>query len=113
MAMAAVASRRGGRDARRTLRTSRRESMLPALRHGLPYTEPLDPEQIERIHLASMDILEEVGVEFRDPVALEDWRQAGPRKRSSSLRAPAASSTRRCTRPAEPPHEPSRRTTRS
>ena len=40
MAVAAVASRRGGRDARRTLRTSRREGMLPALRHGLPYTEP-------------------------------------------------------------------------
>ena len=77
MAMAAVASRRGGRDARRTLRTTRREGMLPALRHGLPYTEPLDAEQIERIHQASMDILEEVGVEFRDPVALEDWRQAG------------------------------------
>ena len=77
MAMAATVARRGGRDARRTLRTSRRESMLPSLRHGLPYTEPLDQGQIERIHQASMDILEEVGVDFRDPVALEDWRRAG------------------------------------
>ena len=53
--------------------------MLPSLRHGLPYTEPLDQEQIERIHDASMRILEEVGVDFRDPVALADWRKAGAR----------------------------------
>ena len=65
-------SRRGGRDARRSLRTSKREDMLPSLRHGLPYTEPLDGEQIARIHEASMAILEEVGVDFRDPTALED-----------------------------------------
>ena len=50
MAVAAVTTRRGGRDARRTLRTSKREDMLPGLRHGLPYTEPLDQEQIARIH---------------------------------------------------------------
>ena len=77
MAVAAVASRRGGRDARRTLRTTRREGMLPALRHGLPYTAPLDPDQIGRIHDASMRILEEVGVDFRDPQALADWKAAG------------------------------------
>ena len=86
MAMAAVASRRGGRSARRTLRTSRRDGMLPALRYGLPFTEPLDPEQIERIHEASMSILEEVGVDFRDPVALEDWRQAGARVAGERVR---------------------------
>ena len=82
MAMAAEATtrsatRRGGRGARRELRTSKREDMLPALQHGLPYTAPLDQEQIERIHDASMGILEEVGVDFRDPVALADWRRAG------------------------------------
>ena len=74
---ASGATRRGGRDARRTLRTSRREDMLSSLRHGLPYTEPLVQEQIARIHEASMAILEEVGVDFRDPTALEDWRKAG------------------------------------
>jgi trimethylamine--corrinoid protein Co-methyltransferase len=45
--------------------------------HGLPYTEPLDQEQIARIHDASMSILEEIGVDFRDPQALDDWRRAG------------------------------------
>ena len=77
MAVAVATSRRGGRDARRTLRTARRDDMLPALRHGLPYVEPLSPGQIERIHDASMGILERVGVDFRDPVALADWRRAG------------------------------------
>ena len=53
--------------------------MLPSLRHGLPYTEPLSEEQVHRIHDASMRILEEVGVDFRDPAALDDWRRAGAR----------------------------------
>jgi len=79
MAVATATARRGGRDARRTLRTSKREDMLPSLKHGLPYTEPLDTEQIHRIHDASMRILEEVGVDFRDPTALDDWRKAGAR----------------------------------
>lgn len=77
MAVAAARLRRGGRDARRTLRASRKEEMLPALRRGLPYTEPLDHEQVERIHDASMRILEEIGVDFRDPIALDDWKKAG------------------------------------
>ncbi|HXV29746.1 MAG TPA: trimethylamine methyltransferase family protein [Sinorhizobium sp.] len=71
------AARRGGRDARRTLRTTPKFEMLPTLKRGLPDLEPMNAEQIERIHNASMDILEEVGVVFRDPAALEDWKKAG------------------------------------
>jgi trimethylamine--corrinoid protein Co-methyltransferase len=37
----------------------------------------MTPEEVERIDTASLDILEEVGVVFRDPIALEDWRRAG------------------------------------
>ncbi len=70
-------SRRGGRGARREIRTTIDTVMLPALKRNLPLTEPMDGEQIERIDNASMDILEEVGVVFRDPVAIEDWRMAG------------------------------------
>jgi len=51
--------------------------MLPTLAGQLPLTEPMDQEQIERIDAASLDILEEVGVVFRDDIALEDWRKAG------------------------------------
>ena len=70
-------TRRGGRRARRDLRSIVDHYMEPALTRGIPYVEPMDQEQIERIHNASMDILEEVGVDFRDDIAIEDWRKAG------------------------------------
>jgi trimethylamine:corrinoid methyltransferase-like protein len=34
----------------------------------------MDGAEVEMIDAASMDILENVGVQFRDPIALEDWR---------------------------------------
>jgi len=70
-------SRRGGRKERRHLRTRPRDDMLPSLRRNMPLVEPMSAEQIEKIDHASMDILEEVGVVFRDEIALEDWRRAG------------------------------------
>lgn len=51
--------------------------MLPSQERNLPYWEPMDPDQIARIDNASMAILEDVGVVFRDEIALEDWRKAG------------------------------------
>ena len=71
------AKRRGGRRERRDLRTTPDHAMLPTLTGKLPLTEPMDQEQIERIDAASLDILEEIGVVFRDDIALEDWRKAG------------------------------------
>ncbi|MGF1562098.1 MAG: trimethylamine methyltransferase family protein [Geminicoccaceae bacterium] len=68
---------RRGRTARKAARETRDVRMLPALRRRLPLVEPMDPAQIERIDAASMHILETVGVLFRDPIALEDWRKAG------------------------------------
>ncbi|MEM7685651.1 MAG: trimethylamine methyltransferase family protein, partial [Pseudomonadota bacterium] len=70
-------TRRGGRGSRRELRTAVDTHMLPALKRRLPLTEPMTPEQVEKIDAASMDILENVGVVFRDPIAVEDWRKAG------------------------------------
>ncbi len=70
-------ARRGGRDARRDLRRKPSAEMLPGLTRGLPLVEPMSQEEIERIDEASLRILEEVGVVFRDPVAVEDWRKAG------------------------------------
>ncbi|MFD0914895.1 trimethylamine methyltransferase family protein [Pseudahrensia aquimaris] len=72
-----VRLRRGGRSSRRELRSAHDTTMLPALKRNLPLVEPLNDEQIAKIDNASMDILEEVGVVFRDPVAIEDWRKAG------------------------------------
>ena len=72
-------TRAGGRAARRTLRSTRDIAMLPGLANTLPLCEVMDGAQVERIDAASMDILENVGVLFRDPIALEDWRKAGAR----------------------------------
>lgn len=70
-------ARSGGRSARRTLRSTRDLRMLPGLTRGIPLCEVMDSAQVERIDAASMDILENVGVMFRDPVALADWTAAG------------------------------------
>jgi trimethylamine--corrinoid protein Co-methyltransferase len=51
--------------------------MLPTLKNNLLVVEPMTPEQVERIHQASLAILEDVGVVFRDPMALDDWKTAG------------------------------------
>lgn len=70
-------SRSGGRMARRALRTAADFTMLPGLENTLPRCEIMNGSQVERIDNASMDILENVGVVFRDPVALDDWKKAG------------------------------------
>jgi trimethylamine--corrinoid protein Co-methyltransferase len=70
-------SRSGGRSARRATREATDFSMLPGLLNKLPHCEVMDEEQVRRIDDASMTILENVGVVFRDPIALEDWRRAG------------------------------------
>ena len=79
MTIDAVGTARRGRGARKAQRQTRDVTMLPALHRKLPLTEPMDREQIERIDAASMAILEEVGVVFRDPIALADWKRAGAR----------------------------------
>ena len=70
-------SRRGGRGKRRALRTKVSDAMLPPLKRNMPLVEPMSLEEVEKIDNASMAILEEVGVVFRDDIALEDWRRAG------------------------------------
>ena len=51
--------------------------MLGHLQGKLPLTEPMSLDQVEMIDNASLDILEEVGVVFRDDIALEDWKRIG------------------------------------
>ncbi|NBR88532.1 MAG: trimethylamine methyltransferase [Rhodobacteraceae bacterium] len=72
-------TRSGGRGARRAMRSAPDFEMLPALKRGLPDCEPMTPEQVQMIDDASMSILEEVGVIFRDDIALADWKRAGAR----------------------------------
>ncbi len=70
-------SRSGGRASRRALRSAVDVTMLPGLHNTLPFTELMNGSQVERIDAASMDILENVGVVFRDEIALADWKSAG------------------------------------
>ena len=77
MSIDAVGKVRRGRGARKALRETRDIKMLPALKRKLPLTEPMTSDQITRIDAASMDILENVGVHFRDEIALADWKRAG------------------------------------
>ena len=77
MSVEATGTMRRGRGARNAARQTRYIAMLPALKRKLPLTEPMDHEQILRVDAASMDILENVGVVFRDPIALKDWRNEG------------------------------------
>ncbi len=69
--------RAGGRAARRARRARPDLEMLPGLKNRLPLCEPMTGEEVSQIDDASMAILEEVGVVFRDEIALADWRRAG------------------------------------
>lgn len=69
--------RAGGRTSRRMTREAPDFSMLPGLTRSLPLCEVMDDEQVLRIDNASMSILENIGIVFRDPIALEDWRKVG------------------------------------
>jgi len=85
MSVKAVGITRRGRGARKAIRQTRDVTMLPALKRRLPPCEPMSAREIERIDAASMAILEDVGVVFRDPVALADWRRAGADVRGETV----------------------------
>ncbi len=70
-------TRRGGRQSRRVERQDVRETMLPGLKRNLPLVEPMSQDEIERIDNASIHILENVGVIFRDDIAVENWKRVG------------------------------------
>jgi len=80
-------SRRADRHAAR--REQRRRSPLEGLpfrllRNPRPPVEMLSEEEVERLHEASMRILEEIGIDFLDDEALDIWEAAGARVDHSS-----------------------------
>ena len=75
--MAVRAPRGKARATRRKARLEAVPVMLPTLVRNIPLYEVLDAEGEELIHEASMKILEEVGIEFRDDEAIEYWKDAG------------------------------------
>ena len=86
MSVEAIGKIRRGRGVRKAIRQTRDITMLPTLKRGIPLIDPMNAEQVEKIDAASMDILEDVGVIFRDPIALEDWKKAGADVRDDTVR---------------------------
>ncbi|MDA7965589.1 trimethylamine methyltransferase family protein [Ruegeria sp.] len=68
---------RGGRAARVRARTNPPPEYLSTLHNRVGPIDLLGPEGVEKIHNAAMTILETTGIEFRDPVALADWKKHG------------------------------------
>lgn len=68
---------RRGRAARKTDRETEITPRLSTIRYGLKPTEMVSADELERINQASLWILKEVGIDFRDEVALQQWKDAG------------------------------------
>lgn len=67
---------RSGRAARLRDQAAVRPRLAPVLRRLDPI-EVVDADAVERIHDASCAILEDVGIDFRDTIALNHWREVG------------------------------------
>ena len=68
---------RRGRAARKHHRESEVVPRLSTTRYGLKPTEFVSADELERIHQASLWILKEVGIDFRDEIALRQWKDVG------------------------------------
>ncbi|KMW57876.1 Trimethylamine methyltransferase family protein [Candidatus Rhodobacter oscarellae] len=89
MSDASPRRRRSGGRAGNTRRTSpdviRQMPWRVPLNPDRP-TEPLDEEGVERMHNASMRILEEIGIEFLNEEALEIFQEAGCKVEGTNVR---------------------------
>ena len=69
--------RRRGRLARKRARETAATPRLSTIRYGLKPVEVVSADHLETIHQASLKILAEVGIDFRDEVAIKQWTEAG------------------------------------
>jgi trimethylamine---corrinoid protein Co-methyltransferase len=72
--MTEAAARRAAGAAERLLAVPFRQ-----MRNPMPPLEVAAPEQLDRLHEASMRIVEEIGLDFMDAEALDIWEKAGAR----------------------------------
>ncbi len=86
MTEAAARTRRGGTSGRRAERASAPIIQKRYITRKIPLYELLNAEGLEIIHEQSMTILEEIGIDFRDELALELWRKAGADVRGQRVR---------------------------
>ncbi|MEX2647540.1 MAG: trimethylamine methyltransferase family protein [Alphaproteobacteria bacterium] len=86
----AIAHERRGREARRQERLHAPVVQRRTLVREIPLYELLDAERLEIVHDASMTILEEIGIDFRDDEAIQLWRAAGADVKGQRVRMPRA-----------------------
>lgn len=74
-----IQTARGRRSARRSQKPDSPLVKQPfrLLRNPFPPLEMLDAEGLEKLHQASLHILENIGIVFMDPEALDQWARAG------------------------------------
>ncbi len=73
----AAAPKRRGRGSRRRARQAAVTPRLSTVRYGIKPVTIVSEDQLEAIHQASLRILTEVGIDFRDEIALRQWTEAG------------------------------------
>ncbi|SHI58875.1 trimethylamine---corrinoid protein Co-methyltransferase [Shimia gijangensis] len=77
------------RSRRGTERLSAPAIMMPGpIIRDIPTYELVSEHQLDAVHAASMRILEDIGIEFRDAMALATWREAGADVIGSRVRIP-------------------------
>lgn len=77
MSTAAGRRSRQGRAARKRKRESETIPRLGTIRYKMKPVELVSADELERIHRASLWILKEIGIDFRDRTALTQWKAAG------------------------------------
>lgn len=70
---------RSGRDAKLKSRIDAPIIYKPSLNRGVQPLNLLSQDGIETLHAAMLNVVETIGVEFRDRTALDHWRRAGAR----------------------------------
>ncbi len=80
--------RKGGRAARRSAHETPAIVHRPTLERKIPAYELINGEGVELIHDLAMRMVEEIGVEFRDPESLDIWRAAGAEVKGENVRMP-------------------------
>lgn len=70
-------ARRGGRSNRMKLRSGPIVRTMPQISREISPYDLIDEEGLDRIHRASLDILQDPGIDFKDDEACEIWKQAG------------------------------------
>lgn len=80
--------RRGGRASRREARSCVETQAWPVLDRKVPVYEILSDDRLEMLHRASLTLLQEVGIDFRDDEAVAMWREAGADVRGERVRIP-------------------------